>query len=90
MGEWMPIETLPRDRTVLVVMEPTESNATFFGKLAPAVHPAYVDERGRVCDCGDFRPDIGIARGVYRATHWMPLPEPPSSSARSGGPTSSI
>lgn len=78
LGRWQSIETPPpRDTTLLAVYEPTESNTTYFGKVPATVHPFYVNEIGRFCDCGDWRPDTGIQRGTYRITHWMPLPSPP-------------
>jgi hypothetical protein len=77
MTNWQPIETAPKDRTVLLVVEPTEQNFLFFGSHGPNTAPYYIDPDGVICDPGQWMPDPGIRAGKWRATHWMPLPEPP-------------
>lgn len=61
--KWQPIDTVPRDgRAVLVYLEKE--------MLHSRVHAAY------------FRPNVVTVGGLFdfdapKATHWMPLPEPP-------------
>ncbi len=60
---WQPIESVPRDgRPVLVYLEAE--------RLKSRVHGAF------------FRPNVAVVGGVFefdmpKATHWMPMPEPP-------------
>ena len=66
---WQPIDTAPMDETFIVAVVGSESNGSFKGWKA--VHPVYRDEFG-VYD------DVGIERGSFVPTHWMPLPDPPN------------
>lgn len=76
---WRPIETnpLPIDETVIIVVEPTEKNLTFYGRSKPWTLPVYIDEARNVCCPGTWKADPSFMRGMHRATHWMPLPTPP-------------
>lgn len=76
--DWKPIETAPRDATVLVAVESTADNTTYGAGGWRNTQPAYIDDDGAICDPTDWRP--GLVRGPYRATHWMALPEPPNGS----------
>lgn len=78
MNKWLPIETAPRDDTVIVAVEATERNKTF-ANWRDSV-PVYIDEHGVIYDLGTSKPESGIASGNYRATHWQPLPMPPGES----------
>lgn len=82
MSEWQPIESAPRDTVALIVYAATEKNTAFPGRVD--VLPVYFDEEGRVLDYATSKPEVGIVSGYWRATHWMPLPEPP---ARTTPPT---
>jgi hypothetical protein len=80
--EWLPIESAPRDDTVIVVIEATDRNKTFPNWRESV--PVYIDESGIICDVGTGKPEIGIASGNYRATHWQPLPPAPTEPAQAG------
>ena len=67
--DWQPIETAPKDATILVVCAALPNNKTFAGRRD--VLPVYVD------DDGHFDPNP--ENEFWRVTHWMPLPEPPIS-----------
>lgn len=75
--DWQPRATAPRDETVLIVVEATEAHPYLSGKPAK-VFPAYVDEFGRLCDCGSWKPDRGFESEFWRATLWTHLPSPPA------------
>lgn len=77
MSEWQPIETAPKDGTHILLwfnvpasMFETNVAIGFWSDLAddwPEVEPWFMLE----CDSAPL-----TAFGA-RATHWMPLPEPP-------------
>lgn len=68
MGEWMPIESAPRDGTGILAMSTHLSSAR---GGAPVMHSVEFD--------GDTSCFLIAEDGwpFYDATHWMPLPEPP-------------
>jgi len=61
--QWQPIETAPRDDTLVLVYRPRED----------ADHPAHVgvDKWRVVSRCWYY------SRRDQQPTHWMPLPDPP-------------
>lgn len=61
MSEWQPIETAPKDGTIVLLYDGAYPIAGFFdfGGWIPAD-----------VDLQDMWPQIEV-------THWMPLPEPP-------------
>lgn len=62
--EWQPIETAPKDKTILVFQM---SDSGYFYQMAQWE----IMKSGNgmwTCSNGDFVDDT---------THWMPLPEPP-------------
>ena len=69
-GEWLPIDTVPMDGThVLVYLSKDHSRAR--------IHTGY------------FHPNVKVIGGCFAfdlppATHWMPLPAPPTTSGREG------
>jgi hypothetical protein len=67
-GGWQPIETAPRDGTLILVGR--------FVKKCPHGRAGRVEvDRWR-----DGKPYLGFGRfnpHYWPATHWMPLPEPP-------------
>ena len=74
---WRPISEAPKDDTILVSVEATKQNFTFFGRPSQT-HPAYIDEHGRACNIGTWLPDAGLAGEFWQATHFRPLPKGPS------------
>lgn len=70
MSTWQPIETAPKDGTVVLVFAPDASE--------PRVFTAQFNDYGEggadwfdACDCASL-PILATP------THWMPLPEPPA------------
>jgi hypothetical protein len=74
------VGSIPRDDTVLVCVEPTAKNNT--RKRDRSVLPAYVDEDGRICDSGTWKPDPGLQGEYWRTVAWRPLPLPPSETGK--------
>lgn len=75
MSEWQPIETAPKDGTLILLFRPT---ALPWGKVAPGKWNSQADHK-RPSPFWDMWLRIG---GTYESrawepTHWMPLPAPP-------------
>jgi Protein of unknown function (DUF551) len=80
MSGWQPIETAPMDGTWFMTCRACDGFYSYeIGRYEPILFPRYVPVDG-----GLFRREeetIVDWRGfsnMHRATHWMPLPEPPS------------
>lgn len=79
MSEWQPIETAPRDGTEFLAYDPVvnkydvcyASDNRWYGPRDDDDLPYFIHQvDGDYGSCDDyFNGD--------RATHWMPLPEPP-------------
>lgn len=63
---WQPIETAPRDGTMVIV-------STVGIGLFVCCGASYNDVLGVWCD--DFQPSVAEVR--WRPTHWMPIPPLP-------------
>lgn len=90
MSEWQPIETAPKDGTIIQLYRPPaiggtwQTRVTAFWHVSEG-HGAWVwpdsdfinieDEDRDWLDQGDFYED------AKHFTHWMPLPGPPSEAA---------
>jgi Protein of unknown function (DUF551) len=80
---WQPIETIPHDRFVLIYATDGNFSKTFVGKLNIKFHAVdtwnfYGDDRWEYpTDKNDHSIDIKQIHIQCRATHWMPLPDPP-------------
>lgn len=72
-GGWLPIESAPRDASILVTCAATDLNKTFAGRRD--VLPVYRD------DDGSFDPNP--ENEFWQITHWRPFPAP--SLAKAGG-----
>lgn len=75
--EWRPIETAPRDGTWLLVFEPS--------KWSPNIHVVRWGEPEWTLEKSPPKTWVTMALGpnpdtydADEATHWMPLPEPPT------------
>ena len=70
---WEPIETAPRDGTVLWLVEPGE---TWWMTIPHQCMGMWVENRGY--STGGFWSTVpGRIAPVMSPTHWRPLPEPP-------------
>lgn len=83
MGKWQPIESAPKDGTIIDVwLEESLSDIKFYCSSRP-VHLKDAQYGGRSAGWlwknGKFRPYlVGLNMPVFVIpTHWMPLPEPP-------------
>jgi hypothetical protein len=73
VNNWQPIETAPKDST----------HIDLYAKFWVARDDDFIHRR--FTDCSWMRPDSMTGKSGYwygvdegwRATHWMPLPEPP-------------
>lgn len=74
MAEWHPIETAPTDGTPILLYSP--EGHTGLGYLEASRYSEHLSG-----NAAWSRADERVFLGGYRprdATHWMPLPEPPS------------
>jgi hypothetical protein len=80
MSEWKPIETAPRDGSWFVICRVGDDPERYeVGCYNPLCHFNYVEvenglfrrEKERGYEWSGFS-------NFHRATHWMPLPAPPS------------
>lgn len=76
MSEWQPIETAPKDGTIIDVWlgDADESDQAFYCSEGSRRSPNWTWRHGK------FRPlgGLNVTMPVFvRPTHWMPLPEPP-------------
>jgi hypothetical protein len=69
-SEWQPIETAPKDGTVIDLWIPG------WERFADC-HWSKIEPAGWTSDFGDV---VLECTGNTEPTHWMPLPEPPTSS----------
>lgn len=89
---WQPIETAPRDGTWFLICRADEGPSSYeVGRYDPLLHDTYVlhdtcdgvalyrKTRETIYDWGGFN-------NFGRATHWMPLPEPPKPVTRAARP----
>ena len=79
MTEWRDISTAPRNGTWFLICRASEGFESYeIGKYDPSLWDRYIE-----VESGLYRKEkesISDWRGFnnfHRATHWMPLPEPP-------------
>jgi hypothetical protein len=70
---WQPIETAPKDNTPILIWDGEDISLAEWNDIG----------RKWNCLCGggavwDGDGDTGGLVAVYSATHWMPLPSPPT------------
>ncbi len=68
MGEWLPIETAPRNGTTILLYDPIWTTYPW----RQYVSARWIAAKGRF-ESADYH--------HATATHWMPLPEPPQNQA---------
>lgn len=79
VADWRPIDTAPRDRTMVLVCA-TKILSRETRRTAPimAVDFWHSHDRDGYEGWGHFNPTF------YPATHWMPLPDAPTTPPRDG------
>jgi hypothetical protein len=71
MSSWQPIETVPKDGTEILIYEPPW-HLNFPHTIYAAVWSSFHDS-------GTWTEAGGAEYMTFeRATHWMPLPQPPN------------
>ena len=70
MSDWQPIETAPKDGTVIFVWHECETNRH-------AAFDVNIKKAQWLEDCDEWRVDAFGGNVPPKLTHWMPLPEPP-------------
>ena len=80
MSEWQPIETAPKDGTVILLCQPSYVGPKIWAATWAAEHdgkPGSPDEDfpWLVLDSGSINAIMGGCR--HGPLYWMPLPEPP-------------
>lgn len=73
MSEWQTLDSLPRDKSVIVRVVPTEGNRNF-AKWPPEAHAAYIDDAGNILNYETMDVDTGLWGQYWICTHWMPFP----------------
>lgn len=81
VGEWQPIETAPRDGTVIDLWIECRLQVVNSYR-APNCTWVDIDDRrlvysGWVITNNQWFPDHFLSTELLVPTHWMPLPEPP-------------
>lgn len=75
-SEWKPIETAPKYKWILLY-SPPEENERRTGQLYVATWESLSYNWKPQWVYGANGQEHSFRNGVYGATHWMPLPEPP-------------
>jgi hypothetical protein len=75
---WQPIETAPKDSTIIDIWKPSDGRLTAYRRVELSLDNIFYEPvRSGVCVVRD-------------ATHWMPIPEPPNDGTqRPGSPDGS-
>ena len=73
--DWQPIETLDRDGRLVLFYCPAGS--IFIAPAAP------LDEPTAAQKVSMYRQGVGWSNVKWNASHWMPLPAPPTAPERS-------
>ncbi len=75
--EWRPIETAPKDGTWVLLYAPPKQYERETGEMYVATWEPIDYNSGPQWAFGARGMEHSFLRGVYDATHWMPLPQPP-------------
>jgi hypothetical protein len=80
MSKWQPIETAPKDRTLILLFDPEAIAAIPYDADADisVTHPIFVGFWSHAT-CGRDYWNLAHYSGYsFEPTHWMPLPGPPA------------
>lgn len=72
MSEWQPIETAPKDGSMVLLSDGTYVDAGFYHDGSAC----YGHRGGAGFFCEEDRGNL-LTASNFPATHWMPLPQPP-------------
>lgn len=79
--DWQPIETAPKDGTVVLIYQGKEECCCATAKYVDTSHKELevVGQKGKkvISEWVEYTSGYWDADGFYDPTHWMPLPEPP-------------
>ena len=75
LGAWQPIETAPKDGSMVLLSDGTYVDAGFYHDGSGC----YGHRGGAGFFCEEDRGNL-LTASNFQATHWMPLPPPPSES----------
>ena len=82
MSEWQPIETAPKDGTKILAYDPDGIHDPVYAVICWYVHETDFFEE---MEGGLYKKSAnktawwdGASYLPFNATHWMPLPEPPT------------
>lgn len=76
MSDWRPIETAPKDGTIVDLWIQIPE----IGDGYRVTDAEWRKGEWQINECGEFDSEIRLRRmdGQNFATHWMPLPDPPT------------
>jgi hypothetical protein len=76
---WQPIESAPRDGTWFMICRADEGHDSYeVGRYDPLMFERYVEAHDGLYRKEPYQAhDWRGFNNFHRATHWMPLPEPP-------------
>ena len=76
MSEWQPIETAPKDGTIIDVWlgEADRSDVEFYCTTGTRRSAGWCFKNGKFRPLGGLEPAMPV---FVIPTHWMPLPDPP-------------
>lgn len=72
------MKELPRDKTILVVLEATEENLLYWHQKEQhrTVLAIYVDREGKLCSYDSWKPSGSIVNRCWKIVAWSDFPSP--------------
>ncbi len=68
-----PIKEAPKDDTVLVWISPGPNHSYYKDGEHSSWREHYIDDKGVLCETGNWLPIIGGADGIWQGTHFISL-----------------
>lgn len=76
--EWKPIETAPKDGTIILISRPNrEAMAAYWSQCPRAFAGTFSDANYPWVFLDETNGTNAMMDGAHGPTHWMPLPAPP-------------